>query len=474
MASRLDELHGHQYATQRMVNALTRHNPDPLDRSPRTRTLTLVGAMLAALLAVGVLVFNVFTGHGGPSELRDSSTVLIEKESGAHFVYTKADDRLHPVLNYASGLLLAEGSGEATVVRRKSLAALRSAKGVQIGPTLGIPDAPNAVPRRSDLIRDAWQVCTRSAAGEAPHAELFVGANTVSGGQALTLPRPGDPGESLLVQGPDERVFLVFANRKFLLPKPAVVLAAFGWTGRPRQPVSAGWLNALPSGPDVSTPSIAGLGEPSSVVQDTIGRIYEAPGTSGDQWAVVQRDRVQPISDVQARLLQADPQVDAGDPVKVTTAFFATLPSIGAPSADSAQDGLPTVVPALLSIESTACVRVPDAATGVTAVTVGAALPSAAPVAPSAAPESSSGADFVSVPFGHGVLVRAAASDTAPADSGTVSILTDSGIRYPIADADAMTRLGFEGAPALAMPGALVAMLPVGPSLSTATATHSW
>ena len=152
-------------------------------------------------------------------------------------------------------------------------------------------------------------------------------------------------------------------------------------------------------------------------------------------------------------------------------AFFATLPSIGAPAADPAQAGLPTLVPALLSIGSSACTRVPDAAAGVTAVVLDATLPSAAPVPADAAPASV--ADFVSVPFGRGVLVRAAASATTPAGSGTVSILTDSGIRYPLGDNTALTRLGFEGSTPLAMPSELVSLLPVGPTLSTAAATRA-
>jgi type VII secretion protein EccB len=471
MASRLDEVHAHQYTTQRVVNALTRHDADPLARPPRTLTLVLVGGMVAGLLAAGALVFNVFTGQGGPRDLRDSSTVLVEKESGAQFVYTKSDSQLHPVLNYASGLLIAEGSGaEPTVVRRKRLASLRSDKGIQVGATLGIAGAPNALPRRSDLIRDAWQVCTRSAAGDAPRTDLFVGAN-VAGGQVLAAPRTGSAGESLLVQTPDESVFLVFANKKFSVPRPAVLLAAFGWTGRQPQPVSAGWINALPAGPDIDTLPIAGLGQRSRVINDTIGRLYQAPGTGVNQWAVVQRDRVQPVSDVQARLLQADPRINVGDPVKVSTAFFATLPSIGAPSADPAQDGVPTIVPALLPMGSSACARVPDAAAGVTSVVLDAALPAAAPVPAGAAPASS--ADFVSVPFGRGVLVRAAASATAPASSGTVSILTDSGLRYPIADNNAMTRLGFGGSNPVAMPSELVSLLPVGPTLSTSAALRA-
>ena len=375
MATRLDELHGHQYTTQRIVNALTRHDADPTGPArPRSLTLALVSASIAALLLVGTLVFNALTGQGTPSDLRDSSTVLIEKETGAQYVYTKADDQLHPVLNYASGLLLAEGAGGApTTVRRSRLASLRRDSTVQIGAVLGIPDAPNALPRPGDLVHDPWHVCTIAAPGgtTGPRTGLLVTANSVSGGHTLVTPESGGAAEALLVQAPDQRVYLVFANRKFLLPEPSVVLTAFGWTGRPRQPVAAGWLNALATGPDIRTPEIVGLGEQSRAVPAPIGRLYQASGS--DQWAVVRRDDVLSISYVEARLLQTGSRTGLPDPVKVSLAEFAAL-RLTSPAPST----MPKVVPTLLSIASTACVRVPDAATGVTAVVVDPS-PSAAP-----------------------------------------------------------------------------------------------
>src|SRR3712207_7067785 len=52
------------------------------------------------------------------------------------FPYTTLfrSDRLHPVLNYASGLLLATGAGEAPrTVRRGKLAEMRREAGLQVG-----------------------------------------------------------------------------------------------------------------------------------------------------------------------------------------------------------------------------------------------------------------------------------------------------------------------------------------------------
>jgi type VII secretion protein EccB len=474
MASRIDELHGHQYSMRRVVSALTLHDPDPGgSRGIRPLTLTLISAVIAAVLAAAVLVYGVLTGQGTPGTLRDSSTVLIEKESGAQFVYLKDDESLHPVLNYASGLLLTDGSGaEPTIARRNRLADLRRSENVQLGNTLGIPGAPNSLPRSGDLIREPWNVCSQGSSAAALRSDLSVGAAALTGGHPLAMPAPRGPAEALLVQPPDRTTtYLIFGNRKLQLRNPAVALTAFGWAGRQGQLVSAAWLNALQQGPDIDTPKIPDLGTRSQVIDAPVGRLLRAPGPNGDQWAVVRRNDVQPVSEVQARLLQADPAVAVGQPQDIDASSFAKLPFDT--SAAPAGGQLPVTVPTLQSFTTEVCAQVPDAATGASAVVLDPkTIPGRAPAATAPA-GSDATADRVSVPFGHGVLVRALPSPEAPPTAGTVSIVTDDGIRYAIADNAALTKLGYASTTPQNMPAALVSLFPSGPALSTAAAQAS-
>jgi hypothetical protein len=69
--------------------------------------------------------------------------------------------------------------------------------------------------------------------------------------------------------------------------------------------------------------------------------------------------------------------------------------------------------------------------------------------------------------------VVAAASPTAPAGSGTVSIVTDTGRRYPVASRDVLPRLGYAGVEPDSVPGQLVALLPQGPALDPVRARQS-
>lgn len=478
MATRLDEVHSHQFSLRRVVNALVKHDPDPRGpQTPRLLTTTVISAIIAALISVGYLIFNVVTGQGTPDGLRDNSTVLIEKETGAQYVYVKNDDRLHPVLNYTSGLLLTNGSGgQPTIVRRSRLADLRHDENLQIGATLGIPGAPNALPRTSDLTRDPWTICTQGADPTTLRSTLLVGSGTLTGGHTLTAPSPGATSEALLVQPLGQTAtYLIFGNRKFLLAKPAVALAAFGWAGRQGQLVTAAWLNALPEGPDISAPPITDLGARSHATNAAVGRLLRAPGPNGDQWALVRLNDVQPISEVQARLLQADPATNLGQPVDINTSDFAKLPLDTSTAAGAGQ--LPVTVPILASVTSSVCARIPDAA-GVTAIVVDPKVAAtnsgaAAPTATRATAPGATVADQVDVPFGHGVLVRAVPSPAAPATSGTLSIVTDAGTRYAIADNDALAKLGYADATPLTMPSGLVSLVPAGPALSAAAATQA-
>jgi hypothetical protein len=73
--------------------------------------------------------------------------------------------------------------------------------------------------------------------------------------------------------------------------------------------------------------------------------------------------------------------------------------------------------------------------------------------------------DQVRVQAGAGVLVESVASPTAAVGSGTVSIVTDDGRRYPIVDVATREFLGFQGVAPQRLPAELVALLPVGPAL---------
>ena len=53
---------------------------------------------------------------------------------------------------------------------------------------------------------------------------------------------------------------------------------------------------------------------------------------------------------------------------------------------------------------------------------------------------------------------------------GTVYLITESGVKYPIADEESLSALGYVAAAAVPVSGELLALLPTGPVLSTTAA----
>ena len=94
---------------QRVVAALVTHDPDP-HRSPlrRAGTTALVSLVIAG--ARGRRRGDLRPASPGTATVNPATTqvVFLEKGTGARYVYLESDDKLHPVLNYTSGLLLAD------------------------------------------------------------------------------------------------------------------------------------------------------------------------------------------------------------------------------------------------------------------------------------------------------------------------------------------------------------------------------
>jgi hypothetical protein len=132
---------------------------------------------------------------------------------------------------------------------------------------------------------------------------------------------------------------------------------------------------------------------------------------------------------------------------------------------DRALSGHPAGVPTLIDVNQRVCVTL-NPKDGKTVVLVD-------PDAPAQGNAVTGGGanriDRVLVKAGTGALVESMPSPTAPPGSGTVSIVTDTGMRFAI-DKEALGSLGFNGVAPQRLPAELVALLPEGPALGKASA----
>ncbi|GIE96559.1 type VII secretion protein EccB [Paractinoplanes rishiriensis] len=445
-------MHSYQYSLQRVVAALVTHDPDP-SRSPLRRAgMTAMVSLLIAALAVGAAaIYGLLTGHTNVNPT-DPNVVFQEKGSGARYVYLDSDDKLHPVLNYTSGLLLAGSEAP----QLKSISADKLA-GVPLGPPLGIPDAPDSLPRKNALLTERWSVCTDNQADDgAPRATLLVGEKITDGTVAATA------GKALLVREPSGQTSLVFNNRRFVIPADRLVasLRALGWADQQPWAVSVAWANAVPRGPDLAAPGIPDLGDESDAAEFAVGQLVV---DNGGQYYVVLRDGVAALTDMQAKLMQA---AGAGRVEEIGAEFVQIPESKTRVSDANSADGLPADIPALTEgTPARVCMTLPvDPKTG-DGIRINPTVPAGALVTAERETPNSVLADYVHVARGRGVLAVSAASPSAPVSTGTATVVTDTGLGYPLANRTLITKLGYGGVKPRQIPAELMTLLPKGPSL---------
>ncbi|SNT57244.1 type VII secretion protein EccB [Asanoa hainanensis] len=442
MPSRQDQLQSHQFMVQRVVSALVMRETDP-EQPPfrRAAGATLAGVLVAAIALAGFVVYGALVDSGSTA-WRDTSAVIVERESGARYVYREG--RLHLAVNYASALLAVGAPRPKTV-----LVSRRSIEDVPRGGTLGIADAPDSLPAAGRLLGPPWTVCALPGPGSA----LLVGAPG-AGGTPL-----GDRG--LLARHSDGSLHLVWQGHRYRVRDPRLALTALGWTTAPVLPAPV-LLDALPAGADLAVPRIAGAGEPSPGVPTAlIGEVFVVTSQGGGrQYAVALRDGLAGITQVQADLLLTAARQDG--PTDLSQGLLANTAKVP----DLVPDGLvPTVTPSLVeSVGRALCAEVRDGR-GVADVVVDADLPD---VADAVRSRRGGGADYVVVPPGRAALVEAVADDGRT--GGTVSIVTDLGRRHVLVGAETPAMLGYAGVRPLRLPSAVVALIEESASLDPARA----
>jgi type VII secretion protein EccB len=471
MPSRRDQVQSYQFFVQRMTSALLARDPDPAVAPFRRLGGAGLGGIMVAVLCLGAVGVFGFVVPGGSTRWQDGRSVILEKETGARYVYR--DGQLHPVANYASALLALESFAPVTSVSRNSLV------GTARGTRIGIPDAPDALPEAKRILDGAWTLCSqtvRDQSGElVTTTVLTVGRPPVDG-------RAADDGALLVRDADTGRLHLVWRDQRHELVDEEVVLEGLTLRSEPVVLVGGAWLNALPAGEPVGSREVRGRGErPSALPEAVTGRIYVVENQAGGrQYYLAERDRLVPLTELQAEVLMADPRTrDAygGDrpqalPVDAATVVGAPRAAAEQPSRSQAPQRRPEFVRLVDGQQSVCAGYLPgshepqvllDARTAPLAEAIG---------TPARTADGVPLADLVVIEPGHGALVESMPSPDAPV--GTLNLVTDLGIRYPLADPAVAAMLGYRQVAPVRLPASLVVRLPSGPALDPATAKLSF
>ena len=455
MATRRDQLQSYQFLTQRVLSAFVMRETDPA-QSPLRRGIGAVfaGLMIAVMVGAGFGVVGIIT-KGGSSSWKADGTVVLEKETGAAYLYQ--DGVLHPMLNYASALL-ATGKPNAPVqhVPANSLA------GTPRGGTLGIPGAPNSLPAAGKQLALPWTLCSvRGPGGTDTSVSLLVGSG-VPGGHEL-----GKQGMVVIDQS-NRNTYLIWNNRKFQLKHPNTVVPALFGAMNPA-PAGHAWLGALAQGPDIDQLSVGDRkGQPAAKVQGRkIGDLVTIQTGVGQQFYLVFDDGLAALDPVQTVIYKAQGNVA----VTVAPDLANLAPKSNQLPAATGDDAPPTDSPTLAQpgAGDPLCVAATDAK-GTAKVTTGGTVDAGAGTATGSTSDSGTAlADRVVVPGGRVAVVRAVG---APGSNGAYYLVTDLGIRYAVVSDAALQMLGYQPSAAVDVPSGLVLRIPAGPELSPADAVR--
>ncbi|WP_225826394.1 type VII secretion protein EccB [Streptomyces naphthomycinicus] len=445
MQSRRDHVHAYQFATGRLAAALVSGEPATGEPPARRSVLGVVlGVLLGVIACAGFAVYGLIK-PGGNTAWAQPNAIVVEKETGTRFLYV--DGVLHPVANYASALLGAAGGGAGSgvhTVSRNSLADVRR------GAEIGIPSAPDSVPQATALLTGDWTRC------------LTPGRNK---GETLDL-APDDPaaapapvtGRRALLRAADGTEYLLWNGVRHRLGDRSALIA-LQLDGQDPLPAPDSWLAALPAGPAVAAADVPGHGKQGARVGDRPARIGDvftsaADGRSAAQYYVLRSDGLAPLTRTEFELLATSK--GAAEPREVTPRDIA---AVGASADRTLLHRLPDFLagPVLRTGTSAVCLR--QHVTGGTKVRTAVTLEK----------RPAATAPAVDVPVGRGLLVQGL---PLPPRGGTpqVYLITDLGVKYPLADSDTLSALGYGGGQARAVPRAVLDLLPTGPALSRAGA----
>jgi type VII secretion protein EccB len=484
---------------RRMQSALVRRDSVMLHDPMRTHgRATLVGFILGLLGVVGFVIFGLIS----PSPSVPDSGIVIGKESGTIYVVSGNPKSLTPTFNLASArlLLMSQQKGGAGQVVDPTVVPDDSLKDIPHNRRTGIVDGPQLLPSSGQRISDNWGVCDQilinkslpsSVQLQQATTETTVFAGVANLGNELSL------NSAVFAQADNGKSYLIYrlpsnpndpnANtvRAEVDANQQAVASTFGLNGAPVRHISIGLLNAIPQVTPLAPPTLPNLGAATGFAQLRNeglknGSVFAVNSVSGGRDVyVLLPNGIQKVQPAVGDLIRAA-QSGSRDIKQVSPDEINNIRQIQPTDPDALPvSTMPSVVPTILdpATSPTTCLgwTIVDNQPH-TVVSVGSQLPSP----PNAqliniGKPSPDGLkiDHFYMPAGRGAVVQSATSaDTF--GRGPMSLVTDSGLRYGIPNADTLKGLGLDNPPPRPAPDSILSLLPAGTSLNVTDAQRSY
>ena len=284
MQTRREQVRAYRFVNRRMVSALLSGDPENQDLPMRRLGLAIFGSvMVAAIIFAVVGIYGIYNPGGGKL---DDDTLVIEKETGATFVYRSGI--LFPVANFTSGRLVIGVPDP-----KKQTVSANTLRGRQRGPMVGIANAPDTLPPAKAMVDNLWSVCAAPTINGGVVTQVMVGS-TLPGGT-----RPGD--RSLYVRA-GSGSYLVAGDHRYRVKDDQAVRTALQLNGVTPVPIADPVLNAIPSGPVLESPTITSKDDAAPSAEGKALKYGEVV-VAGDQFYVVLTDGYAKINLVTKNLL---------------------------------------------------------------------------------------------------------------------------------------------------------------------------
>lgn len=289
---------GHMFFARRAVLAMTRRRVAMQAEPGRRQSMALLaGATVTVVLCLGALFWSLVRPAGSVGEAK----IIADQESGA--LYVRVGDRLYPALNLASARLIVGQAANPVRVRRGEI------ESYPRGPLVGIAGAPGTMAPTSPG-RSSWLVCDEITKAFGMGAPEPVTVTVIAGEPDIGPRRQVLGADQAMVRRFGDQVWLIRDGRRSLIDWGArAVLLALG-LGQDAvsgaRPISRALLDAIPVGPELSVPVIAGAGTAARFLgaPGPIGTVVSTPQVGGQTaYSVVLADGVQPVPAVAAQVL---------------------------------------------------------------------------------------------------------------------------------------------------------------------------
>ena len=469
------QVSGWRFVMRRIASGVALHDTrmlvDPLRSQARA---VLMGLLVLATVAGGCFVFTLIWPNGAAA----NDPVLADRSSSA--LYVRVGDKLHPVLNLTSARLIVGRPVNPTMVRSAALDKIAR------GNLIGIPGAPERMVQTSSHDAD-WTAC--QSVGSTDTGVTLIAGPLADGGSRAT---PLDAHRAVLADNGASAWLLWDGKRSRIDLSDRAVTSALGLGDRgsalpkPRS-IAPGLFNAIPEGPALSAPVVAGAGSTPSYAMRAgvpVGAVVAVHSLADNsdtavQYYAVLPDGLQPISGVLAEVMRNNNSYGLDRPPLLGADDVARLPVSRALDTSRFPDKPVSLVDA--AADPVTCARWdrPDgASTSSLTLLTGSSLPLPADVHTLDLVGAGVGgtASRVAMSPGTGYFVQSISADpTADPTAGPLFWISDTGVRYGIntetggGDGDTVAALGLSR-PALPIPWAVLSQFAAGPALSRADA----